>query len=40
MTTLVTKQPDRLFELLPALYQIADAGQGNQLRALLRLSTE
>ena len=39
MTTLVTKQPDRLFELLPALYQIADAGQGNQLRALLRLIT-
>lgn len=33
------RHPDRLFELLPALYRIADAGNDNELRALLRLVT-
>jgi hypothetical protein len=34
MTTIATN-PDRLYELLPALYRIADAQQGGELRALL-----
>lgn len=38
MTTIV-QNPDRLFELLPALYRIADAEQGGDLRALLKLIT-
>ncbi|MEX3677164.1 hypothetical protein AB3X89_08010 [Paraburkholderia sp. BR14320] len=39
MTDIVTRQPDRLFRLLPALYQIADAAENNALRALLGLIT-
>ncbi len=39
MTTIANK-PDRLFELLPALYRIADADRNHELRALLRLVTE
>ncbi len=38
MTT-IGRNPDRLYELLPALYQIADADRAGQLRALLRLIT-
>jgi hypothetical protein len=32
--------PDRLYELLPALYREKDAGEGHQLRALLRIVAE
>jgi hypothetical protein len=39
MTT-IAKNQDRLFELLPALYQIADADRNHELRALLRLITK
>jgi hypothetical protein len=39
MTTIATDQ-DRLFKLLPALYQIADADRNHELRALLRLITK
>jgi hypothetical protein len=38
MTT-VTRNPDRLFELLPALYRIADTQHDGQLRALLQRIT-
>jgi hypothetical protein len=38
--TIIAKKPDRLFELLPALYRIADADRNNELRALLRLITK
>jgi hypothetical protein len=38
MTT-IAKKPDRLFELLPALYRIADADRNGELRALLKLIT-
>jgi hypothetical protein len=38
MTT-ISRNPDRLYELLPALYRIADSAQGNKLRALLALIT-
>jgi hypothetical protein len=38
MTT-IRKNPDRLYELLPALYRIADADRGGELRALLALIT-
>lgn len=31
--------PDRLYELLPAMYRISDADHGEGLRALLRLVT-
>ena len=40
MTRIVSRQPDRLFKLLPALYQIADAEQGDGLKALLALITQ
>jgi len=39
VTTLL-KQPDRLYDLLPALYRIADADQREALGALLKLVTE
>jgi hypothetical protein len=35
----IRRHPDRLFELMPSLYRIADAGNNNELRALLRLIT-
>ncbi len=35
----IRRHPDRLFELMPALYRIADADNDNELRALLRLIT-
>src|ERR1035438_5346574 len=34
------KNPDRLYELLPAVYRQRDADQGDQLQALLRVVTE
>jgi hypothetical protein len=37
--TTISRNPDRLYELLPALYRIADADQGGQLRPLLALIT-
>jgi hypothetical protein len=37
---MTTRAPDRLFELLPALYREKDAAEGNQLRALLRIVNE
>ena len=39
MTT-IRRNPDRLFELLPALYRIADTQHNGQLRALLQRVTE
>ena len=39
MTT-ASRSPDRLFDLLPALYRIADVDHDGQLRALLRLVTK
>lgn len=38
--TVIRKNPDRLFELLPALYRIADAERGGELKALLKLITQ
>jgi len=38
--TAIIKNQDRLFELLPALYQIGDADRNHELRALLRLITK
>lgn len=35
----LTRHPDRLFELMPALYRIVDTAHGDELRALLRLIT-
>lgn len=32
--------PDRLYELLPAIYRMRDAEQGEPLKALLRVMTE
>lgn len=32
-----TRSPDRLFDLLPGIFRVQDAGQGDQLRALLRI---
>lgn len=40
MSTVLTRQPDRLFQLLPVLHQMADAEHGGSLRALLRLITQ
>lgn len=37
--TIVKRNPDRMFELLPALYRIADTQHDDQLRALLRRIT-
>ena len=37
--TVVTRSPDRLYELLPALHRIADTQQDGQLRALLQRIT-
>ena len=37
--TLIAKDPDRLYDLLPALYRIADSLDGEKLRALLALIT-
>ena len=34
------KNPDRLYNLLPAVYRQRDADQGYQLQALLRVVTE
>lgn len=38
--TAIQRNPDRLFELLPALYRIADTQNNGQLRALLQRVTE
>jgi len=38
-TVTIARNPDRLFELLPALYRIADTQQDGQLRALLQRIT-
>ena len=34
-----TSSPDRLYELLPEIFRVQDAEQGDQLRALLRIVT-
>src|SRR5262245_48492536 len=39
LMTLISKNPDRLYELQPALYRIADSSDGEKLRALLALFT-